>query len=223
MAELEERPTRPAKMRALHSSAVLAVNVFDHWVGRDAAALLAALGVASKLQVLSFEAGLSTGLAGKPPRLDLVLKLTNGRLVGIESKFTEWLASKRTNRAAFKAKYFEAGIAYWADGGLPKCQELAADLMSGRERYRHLNAAQLLKHALGLATQCPRRFALRYIYFDVPGRAKAVHDAELARFAARVDAALGFKALSYQNLYAALAESDAMDADYLAYLGSRYM
>jgi len=39
-----KRRFRPAKMRALHSSAALAVNVFDHWMEPPHAALFAALG-----------------------------------------------------------------------------------------------------------------------------------------------------------------------------------
>lgn len=34
-SELRDRPTGPAKMRALHSSSALAVNFFDAWVGKD--------------------------------------------------------------------------------------------------------------------------------------------------------------------------------------------
>ena len=108
-AELHEVPKRPAKMRALHSSAVLVVNVFDYWEGQDAAALLSALDIEGSLrEPVSFETQFSSGLTGSPPIVDVALELESGSVVGIESKFTEWLTPKRRNAAGFKEKYFES-------------------------------------------------------------------------------------------------------------------
>lgn len=42
-SELINTDSRPAKMKALHSSAVLAVNFFDYWTTVDAAPLAAAM------------------------------------------------------------------------------------------------------------------------------------------------------------------------------------
>jgi hypothetical protein len=41
--ELSDSRSRPAKMRALHSSSALAVNVFDYWTAHDPAPLAKAL------------------------------------------------------------------------------------------------------------------------------------------------------------------------------------
>jgi hypothetical protein len=38
-SELLDTPTRPAKMKALHSSSALAVNVFDYWTTVDSSPL----------------------------------------------------------------------------------------------------------------------------------------------------------------------------------------
>jgi hypothetical protein len=227
--ELSETAARPAKMRALTSSAALVANVFDHFVREDPAPLLAALGLSPAIgrssalaRPISFEARFPTGLAGHPPNVDVALELASGTVVGIESKFTEWFAPKRGAKAALKDKYFGGDAEPWSSSGLPKCQALAADLKSGRERFRFLAAAQLLKHALGLATQHPAHCALRYLYFDVPGRVSSAHRDELARFAARVDADIAFEAMTYQQLYRALRLCEGVDAGHIDYLSARY-
>ena len=55
-------------------------------------------------------------------------------------------------------------------------------LVSGAELYRTLDAAQLLKHALGLAVNSPSAFALYYLYYDVPCLASKTHCEELLAF-----------------------------------------
>jgi hypothetical protein len=222
-SELKQTPSRPAKMRALHSSAVLAVNVFDYWVDRDVRPLLDVLGIDAGMKRLSFEAQFPTGLAGNPPNLDLALELCNETVVGIECKYIEWLALKRKSRLALKDKYFESGASLWSEAGLPMCQALAADLRASRASFRHLDAAQLLKHALGLATQRQEQAALFYVYYDVRDRSGDIHRDEIKRFSALVDPGLKFRALSYQSLIGDLSLDDGIDADYLAYPRSRYL
>ena len=222
-AELKDRPRAPAKMKALHSSAVLAVNFFDHWTERDCEPLLQALGTHEPLRAPPrFEAQLPIGLTGNPPNLDVLLELESGALIGIESKFTEWLSRKRRGRQLFKSKYFENRAELWSRNGLPRCQSLVADLVSGAESYRTLDAAQLLKHALGLAVNCPSSFALYYLYYDVPCPASKTHREELLTFGERVGAELRFEPLTYQELFRRLSASGRADAEYLAYLESRY-
>jgi hypothetical protein len=223
-AEYLPQKRQAAKMRALHSSAALVVNVFDYWVERDARALLEALSLDSTLSGLRFEQPLSTGLPGQPPQPDVLLELGDGRVAAVESKFTEWLTPKRRGRPAFSDKYFAERAGLWATRGLPRCQALAADLHAGRVYYRYLDAAQLLKHALGLAAQYPGRCELFYIYFDFACAAAAPHLEDVERFAASVDASLRFKTLTYQSLYGSLSAGVPVSADagYLHYLGKRY-
>ena len=152
----------------------------------------------------------------------MLLELESGVLIGVESKFTEWLTPKRRNRAPFKPKYFAGGAELWTRNGLPKCQSFAADLAAGVEHCQYLDAAQLLKHALGLAVRSPGRFALLYLFYDAPCPAARAHRAELARFTERVGDELAFKALSYQDVFERLCENQRADSKYLAYLGHRY-
>lgn len=221
-SELIDIPTRPAKMRALHSSSALAVNFFDYWVENDAAPLMSALGIEAKLKSISFEAQFSTGLKGTPPNLDVVLELVNGTVIAIESKFSEWLTPKSRTKEAFKPKYFPPGVELWGTNGLPESQRQARDIYTGKEVYRFLDAPQLLKHALGLATQLSDRFSLYYLYYDWPGRESSEHRAEIDRFGERVEAELQFRAFTYQEVYRRLCECNIVDSKYLSYLGSRY-
>ena len=222
-SELVDTPRRPAKMKALHSSSALAVNVFDYWSGIDAEPLAKVLGLSDMITAVEFEAQYPTGLPGNPPNLDVVLHVTSGKPLAIESKFTEWMQSKPAGKAPFKDKYFERAAGEWSQRGLPACQQLAEQMQRGDLNFRYLDAPQLLKHALGLATRLGDQFSLGYLYFDVTGAAAESHREETARFAAAVDDSLGFFARSYQELFDALRVTiDGGHPAYLEYLSQRY-
>jgi Restriction Endonuclease associating with ARP len=231
--ELQPRRRRPPKLLALHSSAALVANVFDHFSERDRAPLAAAFGLQGRIVRLCFEAQFPTGLPGQPPAVDVALVLDFGEQVAVESKFSEWLVRRPRHKAIFKPKYFPAGRGVWAEYGLPRCQALAEELQARTERFKHLHAAQLLKHALGLAawaagearstpTRSSPSFALCYLYYDWPGRESAVHRAELERFTARVAGELRFSGLTYQALYRRLRDTSGIDRAYVDYLKARY-
>lgn len=93
----------------------------------------------------------------------------------------------------------------WTSRGLTECQKVAEALQKGKLSYRYLDAAQLLKHALGLATQLQDRFALVYLYCDSPCAEAKVHRKEIDDFAGRVGAELRFRAMTYQQLLSDLA------------------
>ena len=221
-AELVDTPSRLAKMKALHSSSALVVNFFDSWVDRDARRLQTALGLSEKIGSISFEAQYPTGLTGTPPNLDVALALSNGHVVGIESKFSEWLTPKSTAKAPFKDKYFPDGVGLWQSRGLAESQRLAREMYDGAKRFRHLNVPQLLKHALGLATKLGGDFSLYYIYFDWAGPESQVHRTEIDEFVKLVGEELRFKAFTYQELFASLTSASDVDQDYLSYLRTRY-
>ena len=219
--ELAPRNSQPARIAALYSSAALVANVFDYWSARDAAPLVAALRLDVEPVKLEFEEPLATGVEGDPPTSDVVLRFASGRAVAIESKFGEWLARRASNRTDLKAKYFAGGKTVWRDVGLPRCQQLADDLRAGRARFKHLHAAQLLKHALGLARES-RAHELRYLYYEWPSGPAAAHRAEIERFAEQVGAEIRFSASTYQELYRALAADARVERAYLDYLRARY-
>jgi hypothetical protein len=222
-SELAATAARPPRLLSLTSSAALVVNVFGWWRDRDAAPLSVALGLGADggLRV-TFEEPLPTGLAGEPPLADVALRWPDGRLVAIESKLGEWLVRRPRSKTVFKDKYFPPSGAVWSDAGLPRCQSLADDLQRGRERPKLLHAAQLLKHALGLAKSGARAPTLLYLYFDCPGREAATHRSELDRILERLVPEIDLRVETYQELYRALCATPGLDPDYLSYLARRY-
>lgn len=221
-SELRDRPTGPAKMRAIHSSSALAVNFFDPWVGKETQPLAEILRLESKPSAIEFEGKYPTGLPGNPPNLDVVLKLDSGRVVGIESKFTEWITPKSASKPCFKEKYFPSGVGVWEKVGLSETQRLVEAIRSKEINFRHLDAPQLTKHALGLATHCGRNFQLLYVYFDGTGSEATTHREEIELFSERLRAELGFRAFSYQELIVRLQQCSDVSAAYLDYLKARY-
>ncbi len=221
-SELKDTPSRPAKMKALHSSSALAVNFFYIWTSDSPSALQRALGLEKEITNTAFEAQYPTGLPGNPPNLDVALELSGGSVIGIESKFSEWLTPKSASKEPFKQKYFPSGPGIWAERELPDSQTLANGMHSGEVRFRYLDVPQLLKHALGMATQLGEKFSLYYIFLDWPGKESPVHCEEIAQFSKLVGKELRFKALSYQQLLLSLRSERGVDSNYLNYLGSRY-
>jgi restriction endonuclease-like protein len=220
-SELAPCATQPARAHSLCSSAALVVNVFGYWRGRDHTPLLEALGVAGTGGTrLELEVPLPTGLPGDPPTVDVALYRPDG-CVAVESKFAEWLAPRPRGKRVLKDKYFAHGRV-WEAAGLPLCQALAEDLQEGRERLKYLNAAQLLKHALGLAVNGLRTSALVYLYYDQPGREAVTHRAEVDRVVARLEPELDFRVATYQTLFSALRGTPGLDRDYVDYLARRY-
>lgn len=221
-SELQDSPSRPAKMKALHSSSALAVNFFDSWVDKDASALRQVLDLDYEIASIAFEAQYPTGLTGNPPNLDVALQLVNGNIIAIESKFSEWLTPKSRNKAPFKSKYFPEGKGLWQANNLTHSQELAASMSRGNTAFHYLDAAQLLKHALGLATQFGDQFSLYYAYYDWPGPESETHRGEIDHFANAVGSELRFRAISYQTLFVSLSNLDSVDKPYRQYLRDRY-
>ena len=210
-------------MKALHSSSALGANFFDYWTDRQKAPLLSALGIDDDdIQSLDFEARFPTGLGRIPPHLDLAITLESGAVIGVESKFTEYLSRSTKGKSSFEPSYFPPSGGLWASKGLPACQLFAEELRSQQNQFEFLDPWQLLKHALGLATSSGPDFSLWYLYYDCLGRRSEAHKREIQSFANRVGEEIRFKAITYQQVYAQLKESDQPDPEYLHYLHSRY-
>ncbi len=215
-------------MRALHSSSALAVNFFDYWTDRDKTPLLSALGIDTEDGCsLCFEAQFPTGLGGTPPHLDVAITCSTGFVVGVEAKFTEYLKRSTRGKSHFKPAYFPESSGLWGGKGLTACQTLAEELWAeechgGRQRFEYLDLRQLLKHALGLATQLGDRFSLYYLYYDWPGERPEAHKREVNLFDERVGDEIRFKAFTYQEVFESLRDSEQADSEYLDYLETRY-
>ena len=210
-------------MKALHSSSALVANFFDYWTDRQKAPLLSALGIdADDIQSLDFEARYPTGLGGTPPHLDVAITFGSGAVIGVESKFTEYLGRSTTGKSSFEPSYFPSSGGLWVSKGLSQCQALAEELHGQQHRFEFLDPWQLLKHTLGLATHSGANFSLWYLYYDCLGERSEAHKREIQSFASYVGEEIRFKALTYQEVYHHLQESDQPDPEYLDYLCARY-
>lgn len=186
------------KFRAAHSSAALAVNCFAPFKRKLPELRLCGLEDFSSLR---FEAKCPTGLRGEPPNLDVVLE-RGERVIAVESKCTEYLSP---HVADFAASY-RTGICD-ARRDTDWYRELLR-LDAAPDTYRWLDAAQLVKHALGLMHTYPdRRMTLLYLYWEPLNVFEYAHfDAhrrEVAAFAERVAGpALAFESMTYADLWA---------------------
>ena len=214
----------PAKMRALYSSSALAVNVFDYWLSHDAGVLLRALRGDGKPMSLEFEAPLRTGY-GTPPQLDVLIRLSGGGLVGIESKFTDWM-TKKSKQAEKLSPYFQVdgSSSYWSRAGLAASHQLAKSILDRPDTFEVLEVPQLLKHALGLHKAAGQKsWRLIYLYYAGSGDIAQTHDDELARFMAAVGNEVHFSVMTYQALFASIESMpNDVDHEYVAYLRERY-
>lgn len=218
--ELKPSGNRPPKIQALLSSSALAANVFDYWRGVDAAPLGVALELSAPISSLCFESKCENyPVRPRSPNLDLMLQLADGSRVAIESKFTE---PYRPTAVGLSPRYFPDQRLLWADSGLTRAQTLADGL---RQRWEYLDAAQLLKHMLGLAcdpSEAPT--TLLCLWFDAGTAEAHAHREELAKFARAVDGdAVRFRSMTYQELLANLRPTaDSQSSPYLRYLDERY-
>jgi hypothetical protein len=185
------------KFRAAHSSSALAVNAFAPFKSCPAALRLPG---GRDFTNLKFERKCPHGLArGRPPNLDVVAE-GSSCVVAVESKCLEPL----TPQCAKFAPAYDAEI---RDGRRQTdwFQEMLR-LVREPRAYRWLDAAQLVKHAFGLAYTFPDRpVTLLYLFWE-PSNPEAYpifaeHRAEVTRFAASVGGGPAFISMSYPELW----------------------
>ena len=209
------------KFRAIHSSSGLAVNCFAPF-RRQIAALSLKPGKA--FDALQFERKCPTGLrGGRSPNLDVLLSGPAG-IVGIESKLSEYLSR---HSAKFSPAYEQQICDDRRDSGY--FREMVR-LKAEPDSYVLLDAAQLIKHAFGLAhTFKGKPTSLLYLYWEPANPednpAFAAHRAEIAEFAERVAGATpSFSAMRYPEFWSELESAGpAWVQAHLAELRQRYL
>jgi hypothetical protein len=187
------------KFLAAHSSSALAVNAFSPFKANLADLLLPAPGGFASLH---FERKCPHGLVGRrSPNLDVLADGPAG-VVAVESKCLEHLSR---HKAKFAPAYqTEITDERQRTGWFREMQRLAQEPQS----YRWLDAAQLIKHAFGLAyTFTDRPTTLLYLFWE-PSNSEAYpsfaeHRKEVGRFAAAIaEGGPEFVAMSYPELWA---------------------
>lgn len=185
------------KFRAPHSSSALTVNTFAPIRARYADTRIAG----ESVRIAAFEAKQPTGLTNaQPPHLD-VIATGDGAVIAIESKCLEPLSPKWPNFSPrYRTLTGRQSESLWF-------AEMCRLIDSDGETYRHFDAAQMIKHALGLLNGGHARpVTLAYLFWEPRDAADwplfTAHRAEIARFAERVAGDdLRFYAQSYPELW----------------------
>jgi hypothetical protein len=208
------------KMRAPHSSSALAVNMFGKW-RTDPTSLR--IGREAGFKSLTFEAQCSTGLGGTPPHLD-VLAVSRDAVLAIESKCLEYLQVK----PAFFSPSYDTIADARANSAFFK---LIPGLRTNAGEFKHLDAAQLVKHYLGLSKCWPdKRVTLLYAYWE-PKNASAFyqfieHRREVEKFyqLVRAESNFTFSAACHRELWAEWENADIPEwlSDHVRTLRQRY-
>ncbi len=228
--ELHSQPGNPSKMHAVHSSSVLGVNVFQHWLAiGDVPAVAAACGLCTRSNrhakniLFEFKCQISERFQFSP-NIDIVIEndeTTRFKVFAIESKFSEAYSARA--HSGLDPKYLKLN-SVWND--IPHIHTLARTISPADATFTHLHAAQLVKHVLGLKTKYGKGgFRLLYLWYDALGHAGAIHRDEVEQFmrVAKKDGVY-FHSMTYQELIVRLAkEHSSQHEDYISYVTSRYL
>jgi hypothetical protein len=212
---------------SVRSSCALAVSVFGPWRLRPQTLRLCGLSEFTRLEFeVKFPILEEAHRFKTPPNLDVVA-WRPGRIVAVESKFVEQIDPKHT--ADFDVLYDPAIQA--AD---PRWRAKIEVLQACPDEYRFFNAAQIVKHYLGLKADRTgeigsRSVTLLYLFWE-PRNPDAnpffvQHCAEVADFAEDLgDDQLTFEFLSYPELWSQWADdADTTPRDHTRALESRYL
>ena len=210
--ELRPGKTGTVQAHAAWSSTALVCSAFAAWRTTPDALTVAGLGPFEEIRL---EERLHIPHGGGTPNLDVALETVGGGLVGIESKLTEHLDPKppRPWRPAYRRPAMAAAL----HGGW---STTFADLLDGRWAPRHLDAGQLVRHALSLHG----RHDLVLVYWEPANGDEhpevRAHRAEVAELLERVgDAPPRLQALPWSRL---LDEWEPVLPAHVAALRERY-
>lgn len=191
------------KFKAAHSSAALVVNSFGFFTTSAKPVPIPGF---DKLQFDGFEKLFPTGLKSRmPPHLDATAH-SDELLLAIESKCLEYFTPKP---AEFADAYVNEIVDERRDS--PWFAEMLK-LRDEPRRYQYLDAAQLIKHAFGLAwTVKETPVTLLYIFWEPDDERYhgmfAEHRAEVAAFASSVAGGRPtFQSMTYRELWTHWAE-----------------
>ena len=202
-----------SKFKALWSSSALVVNNFVPFIKN-----ISKINFENNIfEKAGFERKFSTGLGGTPPNLDFFMENAN-LLLGFESKFTE--ITVETN-SKFSDSYFSINY-------------LSNNFMDMLKKYNnkrgYLDAAQLIKHSIGLINnkiKNGKNMILYYLYWT-PINWKEIneynlHENELRIFSKEINntGQIEFKSLKYIDFWKMHENNDLLAKD-IQNLQNRY-
>ncbi|MCL2348009.1 MAG: hypothetical protein FWC50_07065 [Planctomycetaceae bacterium] len=213
-----------AKINALHSSCAIVVNTFQYWHNKDVYPILRACKLCAPSRVFSagkikFEEKFEISSSFRyPPNIDIIIDDSQSQIYAIESKFTEPYSSKKPK--GISERYID-NVSFWS--GLSNLYDLAKEICPDNNRFQHLDAAQLIKHVLGLK-KTKKRFRLLYLWYDVIGKEGAEHRKEIEQFAEIANRDIKFHHITYQEVIMNLIENFYTGNEkYCDYLSDRYL
>jgi len=234
--EIKNSKTRLAKMQALYSSSAIVVNLFQYWQKKDVYPIVYACKLCSKnLSKMDnigsnqkskikfeekFEISGDKSQFPYPPNIDIVIKDFQSLVYAIEAKFTEPYNSRK--HKGIGQKYID-NSSFW--NGLSNLYELAKEICPDNNKFHYLDAAQLIKHILGLKKNHKNGFRLLYLWYDVIGQDGAKHRKEIEQFAeiAKKDN-IKFSHITYQEVITKLIQEFYVgNEEYCNRLTDRYL
>jgi len=227
--EVNDSPQKPAKMKALHSSSAIAVNIFQYWNTINKVHQIAhSCGLCKKgnqtAEKIKFEQKFVVNKAfQRSPNIDVIIENNvKGQydVFAIECKFTEAYDGRK--RGGIKERYINLQI--WDE--IPYIFDFAKSISPIDNEFKHLHPAQLIKHILGLKGKYGKKaFRLLYLWYDVHGEEGYTHIKEIERFSEIVKKdGIKFSAMSYQKLISNLAKYYYNGNEkYFNYITDRYL
>jgi len=214
------------KIKALHSSAAIVVNTFDYWRNKDVYPILYACGLCEKdvqknpiTHEIIFEDKRFKIINNRfSPNIDIVINNSVSTIYAIESKFTE----PYNGRKQKKLNQYYYGHCSW--DGLENLFDLAKKILLDNEKFKYLDAAQLMTHILGLK-KTGKEFRLLYLWYDVIGEDGVKHRKEIEEFARIVKKDnINFSHITYQEMIMKLAQEFYIgNEECFNYLKNRYL
>ncbi|GAB6395627.1 MAG: hypothetical protein MdMp024_1939 [Bacteroidales bacterium] len=228
--EIKDSNRKLAKMKALHSSSAIVVNVFQYWRDKeDIYPIVYSCGLCGDNQsrqvingCISFEKKFK--LIRTPPNIDIFLKYNMGnnpKVCAIESKFTEPYTKNKNELHEVYIK--ETSI--WK--GLDNLYDFAKrdDFDS---KFTYLSASQLIKHILGLSKMYGKEgFCLLYLWYNVDDKEGTgdKHKKEIKKFEDIVkEDNINFRHITYQEVIKTLVGNFYKEnEEYCKYISERYL
>lgn len=219
----ELTPTKSGKStgHAPYSSAALALNAFGGFVGHESDLTIHGIGGWTSLEI---EAKLQIAHRGGRANLDALLRAP-GRVLGVESKLTEYASSHLPRN--LKPVYGTDEMRAMLSGGWRHALDA---LLSGEFACNYLDPEQLVKHALSLHSQFPDDArALTYVFLE-PANVSEVpelggHADELQQLLELLgdDADPAFEVITYDDLFREWSEiASPAISQHVAALAARY-
>ncbi len=225
-----------AKMRALHSSSAFCVNVFQYFLLKNNLLDIASGALDFKMNptkgVFEYKfpiKGIKTGNRF-PANLDFVIE-GDDKLIAIESKFTEPYGKVSGDSRLLKQSYLDPKSKYefiinrfpmlkkWIDNWDTK--EYDENKKARVCPFNYLDAAQLIKHLLGLSSQT-KEYKLCYLYYCIDSDEMNEHGKEVEDFKSHLDDCIKFEAMSYQDFFSKLKLKGQEHKEFLEYMKDRY-